>query len=98
MGDDQPSPGNSVFHAMFWRSVQLIGSCFSTECPCALTPRKLDQFSARNRLQHEVSIRHRKKCDERKCIGDARVETDELGGEGIGPTHSLVRPAIWMTL
>jgi len=45
-GEDQPSPGMAVFHAIFFDSLQKIGRPFSLECPCPSGPRNSGQSSA----------------------------------------------------
>src|SRR5687768_3407793 len=46
MGEDQDSPGISVFQAMFSVVDQFVGSLVSEEVPWPVGPRKRGQFSA----------------------------------------------------
>jgi hypothetical protein len=46
MGEDQPSPGISVFHAMFELALQFRGTPVSAEWPWPFGPRKRGQFAA----------------------------------------------------
>src|SRR5688572_10788194 len=44
-GEDQPSPGISVFQAMFAELLHSVGSPFSLDIPCPVGPRNPGQFS-----------------------------------------------------
>ena len=56
MGDDQPSPGISVFQRMLSVAVQWSGRLVSGDMPCPFLPRKLDQLSARETAVHQSEM------------------------------------------
>ena len=56
MGDDQPSPGISVFQRIFSVAVQWSGRLVSGDMPCPFLPRKLDQLSAREAAVHQSEM------------------------------------------
>src|SRR5688572_27010564 len=47
IGEDQPTPGISVFQTTFDSALQCNGTFFSVEIPWRVGPRKVGQFSAR---------------------------------------------------
>ena len=59
-GEDHPSPGILVFQAMFFVSLQVVGTSFALECPCPSGPRNWGQSAFSEGRQKTNKVKARK--------------------------------------
>src|SRR5262245_31994607 len=78
MGDDQPDPGISVFHATLEVELHSSGKSVSPEMPCPVGPRKRGQFSARAVQENTMSSNANTFGIHRGAVGSFRDRSDEL--------------------